>query len=265
MDLPEEQKLKRESALAAFRRMAALKQPDKKRPSSMEERRRAQQEYQQTQVEYVKSLPSVAIARCPYDGNVVAKAMDVYGLDGPWWDVNSWDSPLEGDPHAITYTGALLGAEELAAKVPPGLEILIGPEKPYVIPRLLESGAACVIARIEVLTGAYLMTYFADPPLPGPDGAEPWLRKLFYYTDEAGKPGWNARSDEWDFDIARWCDAGKIYWIAEGNATLTLTTGKASECPYVGIQGGEAPRSLTAKGISKLRPTKAASAMDIFD
>lgn len=264
MDLADEQKLKRDAALAAFRRTAELKRSEKKQ-WAIDERRRTQQEYQQTQLEYVKSLPAVEIARCPFDGAVVTKAMDVYGIDGPWWDANSWDSPPEGDPHAITYTGALIGAEELAGRVPPDVEILIGPEKPYVIPRLIENGAVCVIARIEVLTGAYLMTYFADPPLPGSDGAEPWLRKLFYYTDETGRPGWNARSDEWDFDIAKWCDAGKIHWIAPGDATMTLVTGKAKECPYAGIEGGEAPRSLTAKGISKLLPTKAASVIDMFD
>lgn len=265
MDPADDQKFKRDAALAAFRRMAALSFSGKKRPSPTEDRRRVYQEYQAAQLEYIKSLPAVNIARCPFDGAIVAKAMDIRGIDGLWWDANCWDIPLAGDAHAITYTGALIHAEELAGQVPAGVEILIGPEKPYVIARLLESGAVCVISHVEVLTGAYIMTYFADPPLPGPEGAEPWLRKIFYYTDGSGKQVWNARSDEWDFDIARWCDAGKIYWIERGDAEMTLHKGKARECPYVGLEGGEAPRSMTSRGILQMRPTRAASVIDMFD
>lgn len=265
MDLADQQKLKRDAALVSFQQMAALKNSGRKRLWSMQERRRTQQEFQTIQLEYVKSLPPVEIARCPFDHNIVTKTMDIYGIDGPWWDVNSWDLPLAGDPHVITYSGALTHAQKLVEKVPPGLEILIGPERPYVIPRLLESGAVCVIALVEVLTGAYLMTYFADPPLPGVEGAEPWLRKIFYYIDETGNQAWNGRSDPWDFDIAKWIDAGKVYWIAPGDASLTVVKGKAAECPYVGLEGAQTPRSLTGRGIAQMAMPREQNVIHMFD
>lgn len=231
----------------------------------MEERKRIQAEHQKAATEYYKTLSAVEISRCPYDNNIVTKTMDIYGIDGAWWDANSWDSPLAGDPHVVTYNGALVDGERLIEETPPRVDVLIGPEIPYVLPRLLDSGAVCVISKVEVLTGAYLMTYFADPPLPPAQGAEPWLRKLFYYANEDGSPGWNARSDPWDFDIAKWLDAGKVYWIAPGDASLAVVKGKSIECPYVGLKGVRTPRSLTSRGIAQMPMPCEQNVIGMFD
>jgi len=254
----------RDQALANFRRLAAMRSSPDIRLLPMSERKRIFAAQQEAAKAYYRTMVPVAIARCPYDQALTAKRMDVYGVDGQWWDVKGWDSPPAGCPHLVTYNGALLNAEKLVEDTPPGSEVRIGPEAPYVIPRLLEKPVVCVIARVPILTGAYLMTYFADPPLPGKEGSEPWLRQEYYYTDR-GSQMWNIRADTWDFDLAKWVDRGKVYWIAPGDATMTLLHGPAKDCPYVGLSGVRAPRLLTHHGVSQAPVARPFNAVDVFD
>jgi len=266
-DMELDPKARRDSAVVRLRRVQAVQNAEETRLLPIGERRRIRAEAQELKREYYKSLPQIEISRCPYDGNPVRKRMDVFGIDGPWWDVSGWEEPPTGDEHIVTYKGALPDAHRLVDEVPPGSEIHIGPAAPFVVPRLLsKEGVVCVIAPVPVLTGALLITYFADPILPAGESSEPWLRRMFYYTDEKGFSRWNTRDDIWDFDIARWLDEGgrKIYWAAPGDASMKLVTGRSKDCPYVDLPGTHSPQVLTRKGVALL-PAPRESSPDYYD
>ncbi len=86
--------------------------------------------------EYVNRLPQVAIGRCPFQGELTLKRMDVFGLDGLWWYVRHPDIPAQCCVHYVTYVGALnLNGNKPEGCSPRAIhEIEPGPDAPEALP-----------------------------------------------------------------------------------------------------------------------------------
>lgn len=210
--------------------------------------------------EYEAGLPRVDFARCPFTGFVQKHTLDVYGLDGLWWNARAPARPLrERIPTCQAVTGAV--------RIEPPVEWFPflakpGPGAPFVIPRLL--GHPQVQAVIQQLPcgrhQAWCVAYFAPDEVDGVDWPNDWGRNERWAEGGSGYGGWTEAPDfeeEWDFDLAPWLESGKLLWIAPGDRSLQLRRGTAG-CPYLGLPGErgmqyvEEGRVLTQAGILRL-------------
>jgi hypothetical protein len=189
---------------------------------------------------YEGTLSGVAVSRCPYTGEVVGLALDVVGLDGPWWNL---DAPRRPPPTMLpaTFVG-YDGAVRLDPPAPPApFPRRPGPEVPTVIPRLLDlEDVTAVCSSLWVgANQAWLVAYFARPgtPMPPPPndwGADQYLGVL---PDGSGLP-WpvDAGPEVRDPDLGAWVERERLCWIAPGDADLEVRRGLEG-CPYVGVEG----------------------------
>jgi hypothetical protein len=199
---------------------------------------------------YLRTLPRIDLGRCPFDESMTLKGMDVYGLNGPWWDVQWADVPAHGDSHFVTYLGAIdLGGTKLDG-VASGrtAEIRPGPGVPYVVPRLLGmKGVRCVLKSTRLFDGAavaYFMSYYSETRFPSEASHQEWLRQTYWYRNSENQLRWNAANDSWDFDLERWLSQpDKLYWIAPDDPPWKLRSGPYG-CPFVGLRGVRQPQII---------------------
>src|SRR5262245_33560632 len=97
--------------------------------------------------EYFQRLPRVAVSCCPIDGKTLYRTIDPYGFDGLWWRSDAAPAEPPSCPHFCLLRGAVnlyarpVRSGDFAAQV--------GPEAPYVIPRILEKpGVLAVTSQI---------------------------------------------------------------------------------------------------------------------
>jgi hypothetical protein len=199
------------------------------------------------QGEYADRLPRVAMSACPFTGDVVKRAFDPFGLDGPWWQKDRTFSVQE--PGAPPTFEVLLGALDLRGREPAETTetVIAGPDVPFVVPRLLSIGdMVAVIARIALENGdvAYPIGYFSHEDVHPSDLHQSWTRGEVWYKVD-GQDGWVAMNDEWDFDLAPWIAKGKVRWIRPGDSTFAVVPANSNEpCPYVGLEGDRLPQFL---------------------
>ena len=241
-----------------------------------EELRALNREYERIKAEYYGGLPAIAVSRCPLCAEITLMAVDVFGLDGPWWDVLSPPGP--GDAacaHRLVTLGAVDFDErtlERAALQCTG-EIQPGPAVSFVVPRLMAlPGMMCVLYSTEqavASSAAYFMTYFADPPALGEAGHQPWPRTQYYYRDSEGHTLWNTRNDLRDFDLAPWFERAppQLAWVAAGDDDMVLRWDPPRQCPYVDLPGRRWPISIRQGRVYDLPlpDGKPVDAEDIFD
>lgn len=200
--------------------------------------------YARLRTQYVQRLPRVVVARCPFTAETVSWAIDTAGLDGWFWDE---DNPCREVPEVLprrwlTMTGAMRLSEPLV--VTP-FASRPGPSVPFVLPNVLEqSDAIAVISECPVgsHTG-WPITYFGHV-VPDLELANLWGSQNYPLSDDEGQHlGWHeatAWPPDFDYDLARWIAAGRVKWIAPGDATATLRS-TVEDCPYVGLSG---PRGI---------------------
>jgi hypothetical protein len=215
----------------------------------VDELRAKKQQYDALRNEYFARLPKITIARCPFSGVLATAGLDIYGLDGPAWCVNSPVPPATGGDYITTYQGAL----HLHGNPPDGAapgnsdEILPGPEAPFVIPRVLKNPAVrCVMSSYDMDPFTiYFMTYFGKPPLTGLELHQEWLRTMFGYVDPNGRVMWGSATDTWDFDLEPWRQVpDKLYWIKPGDDKYKLLPASDPTFPFGKIDGVKVPRSI---------------------
>jgi hypothetical protein len=187
--------------------------------------------------EYIDGVPFIKLSRCPITGVEVEHSLDNMGLDGLWWKYFGSARPQENLPSSYF---AFTGAMKLSAPVEktPFL-VLPGPEVPYVIPRLLKDrNVTAVVSSVPVgRHQGYTIVYFANP-VPRMARANDWGSNE-YKIYAPGSEGWSeVREDdsEFDFDLAKWIDTGRVQWIAPGDASLRLHS-EVSGCPYLNLPG----------------------------
>lgn len=198
-------------------------------------------EFRRLKTAYFSTLPRLPISRCPYSGEPLVRAFDPWDLKGFWWQEGNLEDTPEPDPgpHFRMLSGALgfagrpaeAGGEEAAH---------VGPEVPFVIPRILAMPTmVAVVSRITLACGyqAYPIAYFSrQVPLPGTLGM-PWRRTAYNWQDGNGQPCFSYPMDPWDFDLERWLQQGKLLWIDPDDETLTLRRHGEQRCPYLELPG----------------------------
>ena len=210
-------------------------------------------EHEQLKAADDEGLPATAVSCCPFCAEFAFMAVDLFGLDGPWWEFPGKAGP--GDAacaHRLVTLGALdLGrcSLERAAPLSTG-EIQPGPAVPFVVPRLMAlAGMMCVLyatRRMAEGSTAYFMTYFADPPVSPEVGHQPWLRNQYWYLDAGGNPMWNVGNDQWDFELSPWLasDPQKLAWIAADDGEMAIHSDTGELCPYTDLPGRRQPVSI---------------------
>jgi hypothetical protein len=188
-------------------------------------------------------LAQVAIARCPFSGDVVTMSIDTSGLGGPWWDYEAPSRPVDAMPPTVF---CVTGAMRLGSPIEATDHLVMpGPEVPFVVKNLIaDRRIKAVITRVAVgAHTAWPITYFAKTPLPS-DLARfnTWgTDRSWYLNADEQFVWWQEHEDfaDLDYDLTPWVKSGKLSWIAPGDDGVTLSTDVAS-CPYVGLEGHRA-------------------------
>ncbi|TYK50948.1 hypothetical protein [Actinomadura decatromicini] len=219
---PDEVPAERARLLAASARLADQKSPDLNRVREVNRRYRA-------------LLPDVTVACSPATGAPVTWPIDVFGLDGLFWD---YESPVRRPSSTrpadwLAMTGAMRLAEPVEH---PPFAVVPGPEAPFVVPRVLGGpGVRAVIAEVPVgrHTG-WAVSYFG----PRPEGVRLvnlWGTNTYPKYRESGGGGWDwdmPRVASYDFELAPWLDSGKLLWL-DGTSLRSGSSG----CPFVDLPG----------------------------
>ena len=207
---------------------------------------RAREEMAEWGKAYRAGVPIVAISRDPFTGDVFETSIDTYDLDGLWWaydwDYRPW---VEPPPGLFAWTGALAPDGPFPEWT---MKAMPGPEVPFVIPRILEQPSIKAVLS-SVLIGehvGFVIAYFADGPHPEIERVDDWGVRFHQYLRPDGSPTSDhatQRESEKDFDLGPWFDSGKLLWIAPGDASLTLRSGREGN-PYLGLDGDRRRRYL---------------------
>lgn len=206
---------------------------------------------------YRMSTPVVPLARCPYTNQVVYHSLDIYGLDGLWWDSQVPIRTVDSLPSSFfMLTGSLSpsgGYEKAPIVVKPG------PEVPYVVPEVLSTpGIKAVITTVKIgAHTAYPVFYFIEDWENAVEPMNTWGANYWSFVNADMQYGYNEygvfRDDPeleideddieeedveytYDFDLKKWLDNGKLQWIQSNDPVFTLREG-ATGCPYLNIQG----------------------------
>jgi len=209
--------------------------------------------------EYLECLPTLIISRCPFCQESVKWIVDVFGLDGPWWEVFGPRKEPEACPHYFVTLGALnlLEKEPVDGSLKPSFEIYAGPEVPFIVPRLLDlPNMNCIISTVQIVEGRYqiyFISYFSDPPTDASGSHQPWLRNQFTFQ-EGGRNYWDVRNDVWEFDLEKWMERKppKIYWIDPSDSKNQLKSSERSTCPYLKISGNHKPAIIQIRKVRRI-------------
>lgn len=201
--------------------------------------------------EYFDRLPVPAMSTCPYCERPFLRSFDRFGFDGDWWlDGSTRPAPIPCRHFCVLRGAVHLGDfEVIGGKA----EIFIGPEVPYVIPRILDlEDMIAVIGELEMEPGyrVYPITYFADPRPPIQELTADWPNKNFNWTTQMGERGWRYPVDPWDFDLAPWIETGKLRWCKPGSENEVLAFGGPEDCPYLDLPGQRAQLFVTGPYVS---------------
>lgn len=211
------------------------------------DRRRLRRKLDRLLREYARSLPPKPLSRCPVCAEPFQLPIDDLGLEGPWW----WDNchVLFPPPRACAHYVVFQGAIDLHGREPAEVNVysvLAGPGAPFVVERLLSrEGMRAVVSTVPIGMGdtGYLITYFSERPVPEPERHQEWRQPTYFLHDERGRQvAENSARDPWDFELGPWIDRGKLFWVAPGDASLSLRGDRPS--PYEGLPGVRMMQSI---------------------
>lgn len=222
MDAPAE----RARLLAEGARLAGQQSPDHRRVQDVNRR-------------YRDLLPDITVARSPETGEPVRWPIDVFGLDGRFWD---YEKPIRRPsssrpPEWLAMTGAMRLADPVEH---PRFPVVPGPDVPFVVPRILAAPEVRAVLA-EVPVGAHTgwtISYFG--PLPQDTRlVNLWGSNKYLIYQGDGPGGWDwaiPRVADYDFELEPWLRSGKLLWLAPGDESATLREGP-SGCPFVNLPG----------------------------
>jgi hypothetical protein len=170
-------------------------------------------------LQYRRSVPRIAVARCPFSDAVVEHSVETRGLDQPWWDYNWPQRPREPLP-------------AVQRLVKPG------PGAPFVVPRLLLLDRVRAVLSGTTVGGwpAWTVTYFTDRQ-HDVVRVNDWGASRYWL--DAAQESWDAMyedAEQLDFELAPWIDRGALLWVAPGDTDVRLQS-TAAGCPYLGLPG----------------------------
>lgn len=195
---------------------------------------------------YWDLLPQMPLSACPLCGEQLVRSFDQVGIEGFFWQEGM--RVEQEEPTTCPHFCVLLGAVNLNGLPPRGgiNTAHVGPEVPYVIPRLLSlPGMVAVISTVPLENGytTYPIAYFAETPPDPFELTQPWTRRTFSYKDKHGKSWWTEKNDPWDFELAPWVSTRQVQWIAPGDASFRVASAP-EPCPYVGLPGRRRPLEI---------------------
>jgi len=204
-----------------------------------EQRKKMRVEEKALLLEYVENLVYVGVSRCPICETKLRVAIDLGGIDGPWWWYNC---PVALPPHHhCEHFQVFLGAMNLHDRQP--LEaidgVILGPAVPFVVGRMLEmSGVVAILSSIQTASGdtGYLISYFSESEIDQAKLHQEWRQKSYPLYNDTGSPvAMESKYDAWDFEIEHWIDNKKLHWIQSGDMELKLRS--VLPCPYTNLTG----------------------------
>jgi hypothetical protein len=245
------------------------KSEDPRQKALATEMRKIAEEMGQCRQEYDHLIPRIKVSECPFTGEPLIIAFDPVALDGFWW-MEFTRRIYEGQTRPETFR-VIRGAVNFRRLPPQGgrHEALIGPEVPYVIPRILQLPTMeMVISCVTLENGyvAYPMAYFStESPEPG-KLTSPWLWSNEYiFRDANGRERWLIPNDPWDFNIGKWVERGKVRWMNPDGQTLAPASTNPADCPYVDLEGCRLPQILKDNKITTEPLPDPTVEMDPFD
>lgn len=196
---------------------------------------RLQQRLVELPNEYAASLPTHILSRCPFCDIAVKGPFDPWGFDGFWWSPTMRSETWS--PAGCDHFRVLLGAVHLQGQPPGGgdFEAQLGPDSPYVIPRLLEFPTMTTVIHSLMMEPGYRafpIAYFStDVPPPG-SLTQGWIEKSYCYTDSSGRPAWTVMDDPWDFELAPWITRKLALWTIPDNSDALIAPQSNELFPY---------------------------------
>jgi hypothetical protein len=189
--------------------------------------------------EYAENIPFTSLSRCPFCNSELMVAIDLIGMDGPWWWATCPVSLPEHDAceHFQFFQGALDLHDRYPREVYEG--VMVGPAVPFMIKRISDmNGVKAVVSQFDLVKGdtAYLIAYFAEQAIDQSELHQEWRKEWYALVNADGEiVGTESKFDPWDFDLAPYIESDKLLWIDPGDASLKLHNGLPS--PYVGLKG----------------------------
>lgn len=234
----------RRAILDRYRRAFEAKEAAE-RADDADAERAARAEMAAAAKDYVEGVPIVALSRDPFTGDVFETSLDTHDLDGLWWAYEREHRPwVPPPPGFFAWTGALMPDGPFPAW---SLKAMVGPEVPFVVPRLLEEPRIRAVVS-SVLIGehiGYPIVYFVDGEPPDIERVDDWGHRSYTVLRPDGPASYHSvQADaEKDFELGPWLDAGRLLWIEPGDRSLTPRTGRDGN-PYVGLPGERRRRYL---------------------
>ncbi|MEM6532454.1 MAG: hypothetical protein AAF654_07510 [Myxococcota bacterium] len=211
------------------------------RDLSDEQRQALKREEKDLLLEYAELLDFKAVSRCPISNAPIEIAIDLAGLDSPWW----WSElPVDLPPHrGSKHLQLVLGALNLGARDPSEAteQVTAGPAKPFLIDRLLGMpGVEAVLSeqRTQHNDRLFLICYFALEPIPQEELHQEFRKTKYGIFGADGEIQAAAtKHDPWNFDLLPWAEQDKLKWIEPGDESLKLRTGPP--VPFMKVSGTE--------------------------
>ena len=238
-------------------------------PIPLEEEKKLKAECEAPLQEYYDRLPRMTLSRCPYCKELLKHVFDPWGVDGLWWQESEATSCDE--PETCPHFAVLLGAVNLNGLEPKGgshgREAHVGPEVPYVIPRVLDLPTmVAVISSLRMANGytAYPIAYISDVAPPPGSLTQSWTRTTYSFRDAAGRHAWTVKTDPWDFELLRWVAKGKVRWIERSDPQFVLSEEGVTAFPYDNLLGRRERVIIEGNKLRTL-PPPAGEEIDPFD
>jgi hypothetical protein len=201
---------------------------------------------------YVSNLPKKTLSRSPFTKEIYNLSIDIFGLDGPWWDA---ERPLRAVENEIESFFAFTGSININTKIPNvPFPLKPGPAVPWVSPRLLNhQNIMAVLSHTKIgVYDAYVTVYYSKDKTVEIERINTWGTDCYIVNNLEGFAIIGSTYDdeeEYDFDIAPWIKKGKLKWIDPNDDTLSLMD-SVDDCPFLNISGYKYP-VLIQNGIMK--------------
>lgn len=225
------------------------------------------QAFRQAKTDYFTALPRLGLSRCPHSGQPLVRSFDPWDLRGYWWQEGNLEDTPEPDPGPqFRMLSGAVTLNDLAPEAGTEENAFIGPEVPYVIPRILAMPTMlAVVSRLTLACGyqAYPIAYFSTVKPPRGSLAIPWRRTAYDWEDESGAPCFSHPMDPWDFDLGPWLRQGKLLWIEPDDASLSLRRQGDGPCPYIDLPGERRRQIVLGRSI-RYEPPPGNEAIDPF-
>lgn len=194
------------------------------------------EQIEDAKINYLRTLPIVDIARCPFTNELVKYRMDIEGF-GPFW---MYENPMREEVNGPDTFFGLDGS--MARTNMETKEIMsLGPDRPFVIKELLDHPFIKAVIKEVTVAGnsTWLITYFsfpiADMDRPNLYGSDRYFAKTI-----GGEVAYRSHytAEHYDYDIEKYLKLGKLFWIKKDDASMKLYN-SIQDCPYLNIGGGK--------------------------